>query len=102
MWIIYVWILGLSATNLFVLGSVTGFILGPLFGLSFAWINQKLNVIPPLLAAILCGCGLGSLILHKIAGRVQIEYLMISFVRIPHSIIYSSHIIQGRTIYFFN
>jgi len=77
MWIIYVWILGLTATNLFVLGSATGFILGPLFGLSFAWINQKLNVIPPLLAAILCGCGLGSLILHKIAGRVQIEYLMI-------------------------
>ncbi len=69
MWIIYVWILGLTTTNLFVLGSLTGFIIGPLYALSFAWINQKLNVIPPLIAAILCGGSLGSLVLQKIAGK---------------------------------
>ncbi len=72
-WMIYVWIIGLTATSLFVLGSLTGLIIAPLFPLSFAWITQKLNVIPALLAALLCGCGLGSLILQKIGGRLNID-----------------------------
>jgi hypothetical protein len=68
-WVICVWIVGLTETRLFVLGSFTGLIIAPLFPLSFAWIKQKLNVVQPLLAAILCGCGLGALILQKIAGK---------------------------------
>jgi hypothetical protein len=74
-WMLYVWILGLTTINLFVLGSLTGFVTGPLYALSFSWINQKLNVIPPLLAAILCGCGLGALVLQKIAGKFNKEHL---------------------------
>jgi len=74
MWIIYVWILGLTTINLFVLGSLTGLIIGPLYALSFAWINEKLNTIPILLAALFCGGGLGSLVLQKIGGKLQIEY----------------------------
>ncbi|UJR19827.1 hypothetical protein I4U23_022960 [Adineta vaga] len=67
-WNIYVWVFGLTIGGLFILGSLTGFIIAPLFPLSFAWFTQNLNVIPPLLAALLCACGLGSLILQKIAG----------------------------------
>jgi hypothetical protein len=69
MWIIYVWILVLNSTSLFVLGSLTGLFMGPLCALSFAWINQKLDVVPILLAAILCGSALGASILQKLAGR---------------------------------
>jgi hypothetical protein len=74
-WMLYVWILGLTATNLFVLGSLTGLVIGPLYAQSFAWINQKLNTIPLLLAVLFCGGGLGSLVLQKIGGKLQIEYL---------------------------
>ncbi len=76
MWIVYVWILGLTSTNLFVLGSLTGFIISPLYPASFAWINEKLNTIPLLLAALFCGVDLGSLVLQKIGGELQIEYLI--------------------------
>lgn len=69
-WMIYVWILGLTATNLFVLGSLTGLIISPMYPLSVGWFNQKLNVVPPLLAALFCGSALGSLILQKVAGRL--------------------------------
>ncbi|CAF0728307.1 unnamed protein product [Adineta steineri] len=71
MWITYVWILGLTTTSLFVLGSFTGLIIGPLLPLSFAWVNQKLNVIPSLLAALLFGSGVGSLTLQKIGGFIM-------------------------------
>jgi hypothetical protein len=70
-WIIYVWILGLTITSLFVLGCLTGLIIAPLFPLSFAWFNQKLNVTPTLLAALLCGCDLGPSILQKIGGKLR-------------------------------
>lgn len=70
-WIVYVWILELTPTSLFVLGSLTGFVVGPLFALSFAWIKHQLNVIPLLLGIILCGCGLGSAGMQKIAGLVM-------------------------------
>ncbi|CAF5168744.1 unnamed protein product, partial [Rotaria sp. Silwood1] len=65
-WTIYVWVLGLTETSLFCLGSLTGLIISPLFPLSLAWINQKLNVTSPLIAALLCGSCLGSMILQKI------------------------------------
>ncbi|CAF4330929.1 unnamed protein product, partial [Adineta steineri] len=67
-WNIYVWVFGLTITGLFILGGLTGLIIAPLFPLSFAWFTQNLNVITPLLAALLCACGLGSLVLQKIAG----------------------------------
>ncbi len=70
-WMVYVWILGLTVTNLFVLGSLTGFIISPLYPGSFAWINQKLNTIPLLLAALYCGIDLGSLVLQKIGGKIK-------------------------------
>ena len=76
MWIICVWVVGLTSTILFVLGSSTGLFIAPLFPLSFAWIKQKLNLVPPLLAIIFCGCNLGALILQKIAGKLQINYRM--------------------------
>ncbi|CAF0918842.1 unnamed protein product [Adineta steineri] len=66
-WNIYVWVFGLTITGLFILGGLTGLIIAPLFPLSFAWFTQNLNVITPLLAALLCACGLGSLVLQKIA-----------------------------------
>lgn len=70
MWMIYVWVLGLTMASLFVLGSLTGFIIGPLFPLSFAWFHQKLNVIPALLAAFFCACGMGATVLQKIGGKL--------------------------------
>jgi hypothetical protein len=69
MWIVYVWLIGLTATSLFILGSMTGLVIGPLFPLSFAWINKTLNPIPILLAAIFCSGGFGALTLQKIAGK---------------------------------
>ncbi|CAF1271268.1 unnamed protein product [Adineta ricciae] len=67
-WNVYVWVFGLTMEGLFILGSLTGLIIAPLFPLSFAWFTQNLNLIPPLLGALLCACGLGSLTLQKIAG----------------------------------
>lgn len=69
MWMVYVWIIGLTPMSLFILGSFTGFSIGPLFASSFAWINEKLNVTPMVIAAGFCGAGLGSSILQKIAGK---------------------------------
>jgi hypothetical protein len=77
---IYVWILGLTSTNLFVLGSLTGLIISPLYPLSFGWFNQKLNVIPSLLAMLCCGSAFGSLIVQKVAGRLLLyKYLSCIF-----------------------
>lgn len=69
LWLVYVWMIGLTATSLFVLGSLTGLAIGPLFASSFAWINEKLYFTPMLLAASLCGAGLGASLLQKIAGK---------------------------------
>lgn len=73
LWIVYVWTIGLTVTSLFVLGSLTGLAIGPLFALSFAWINEKLHVTPMLLAASLCGAGLGATFMQKIAGNFYRE-----------------------------
>jgi len=69
-WMIYVWILGLTSESLFILGSLTGLIISPIFPLSFGWISQKLNVVPTLLGLLLCGATFGSLVLQKIAGKL--------------------------------
>lgn len=74
MWMVYVWIIGLNPTSLFILGSFTGLSIGPLFASSFAWINEKLKVTPMLLAAVFCGAGLGSSVLQKIAGKFDRIY----------------------------
>jgi hypothetical protein len=68
MWFIFVWIVGLTSTNLFVLGAFTGLIFSPTFPLSFGFINQRLNVNPLLVALLLCGAALGGIIFQKIGG----------------------------------
>ncbi|CAF3238275.1 unnamed protein product [Rotaria sp. Silwood2] len=70
-WLIYVWIIGLTSTSLFILGAVTGLIFAPIFPLSFAFFNQRLNVIPMLLGLLLCGAALGGIIFNKIAGLIM-------------------------------
>ncbi|CAF3192999.1 unnamed protein product [Rotaria sp. Silwood2] len=69
-WFIFVWIIGLTSTSIFVLGAFTGFIFSPIFPLSFAFINQRLNVNPLLVGLLLCGSAFGGMILQKIAGVV--------------------------------
>ncbi|CAF1684321.1 unnamed protein product, partial [Adineta ricciae] len=54
-WLILVWNVGLTSTSLLILGSATGFVFAPLFPLSISLINQRLNVVPVLLASVLCG-----------------------------------------------
>ncbi|CAF4163435.1 unnamed protein product [Adineta steineri] len=70
-WLIYVWVIGLTSTSLFILGAVTGLIFAPIFPLSFGYFNQRLNVIPMLLGLLLCGTALGAMTLNKIAGLVM-------------------------------
>ncbi|CAF5020400.1 unnamed protein product [Rotaria sp. Silwood1] len=70
-WLIYVWVIGLTGTSLFILGAVTGLIFAPIFPLSFGFFNQRLNVIPMLLGLLLCGTALGAMTLNKIAGLVM-------------------------------
>ncbi|CAF1334932.1 unnamed protein product [Rotaria sordida] len=69
-WFIYVWIIGLTSTNLLVLGAFTGFVFSPTFPLSFAFINQRLNVNPLLVGLLLCGAAFGAMTFQKIAGVV--------------------------------
>ncbi|CAF3646057.1 unnamed protein product [Rotaria sp. Silwood1] len=69
-WFIYVWVIDLSITSLFVLGAFTGFIFSPIFPLSFAFINQRLNVNPFLVGLLLCGSAFGGMAFQKIAGIV--------------------------------
>ncbi len=68
-WLIFVWVIGLSGTSLFILGAATGLVFAPIFPLSFGFFNQKLNVVPMLIALLLCGSALGALIFQKIAGK---------------------------------
>ncbi|CAF3586079.1 unnamed protein product [Rotaria sp. Silwood1] len=70
-WLIFVWIIGLTSTNLFILGAVTGLLFAPIFPLSFGFFNQRLNVIPMLLGFLLSGTALGAITLNKIAGVVM-------------------------------
>jgi hypothetical protein len=68
-WLIYVWVIGLTSTSLFILGATTGLVFAPIFPLSFGFFNQRLNVIPMLLGLLLCGTALGAMTLNKIAGK---------------------------------
>jgi hypothetical protein len=68
-WLIYVWVIGLTGTSLFILGAITGLIFSPIFPLSFGFFNQRLNVIPMLLGLLLGGTALGAITLNKIAGK---------------------------------
>ena len=68
-WLIFVWMIGLTFVSLSLLGAVTGFILSPIFPLSFGFFNQQLKVIPMLLALLLSGTAFGAMSLNKIAGR---------------------------------
>jgi hypothetical protein len=68
-WLIYVWLIGLTGTSLFILGAITGLVFAPIFPLSFAFFNQRLNVKPMLLGFLLCGTALGAMTLNKIAGK---------------------------------
>ncbi|CAF4000005.1 unnamed protein product, partial [Rotaria sp. Silwood1] len=70
-WLIFVWAIGLTGTSLFILGAATGLVLAPLFPLSFGLFNQKLNVMPMLIALLLCGSAIGGIALQKIAGFVM-------------------------------
>ena len=68
-WLIFVWGVGLTGTSLFILGAGTGLVFAPIFPLSFALFNQRLNVIPMLIALLLCGAALGAITFQKIAGE---------------------------------
>ena len=81
-WLLFVWVIGLSATSLFVLGAVTGLVFAPFIPLTMAFFNQRLNVVPFLLALVLCGSALGIMIFPKLGGRFYFERfrLMIDFL----------------------
>lgn len=68
-WLVFVWVIGLTATSLFLLGGVTGLMFAPIIPLTFAFFNQRLNVVPLLLALVLCGSALGMIIFSKIGGK---------------------------------
>jgi dolichol kinase len=72
-WLIFVWIIGLSTTSLFILGAATGLVFAPIFPLSFGFFNQKLDVVPMLIALLLCGSALGALIFQKVAGKRNLK-----------------------------
>ena len=68
-WLVFVWAIGLSATSLFILGGITGLVLGPIIPLTVAFFNQRLNVEPFLFALVLCGTALGIIVFPKIGGK---------------------------------
>jgi hypothetical protein len=70
-WLIFVWVIGLSVTSLFILGAVTGLVFAPMIPLTMAFFNQRLNVVQFLLALVLCGSALGIMIFPKIGGLVM-------------------------------
>jgi len=65
-----VWSIGLTSTSLFILGAATGLVFAPMIPLTFAFFNQRLNVVPILLALVLCGSALGIITFQKIAGKL--------------------------------
>jgi hypothetical protein len=69
-WLIFVWMIGLTGTSLFILGAGTGLVFAPIFPLSFGLFNQRLNVVPMLLALLLCGSAFGAIAFQKIAGKL--------------------------------
>jgi hypothetical protein len=69
-WLIFVWIVGLTGTSLFILGAVSGFVFAPIVPLTYAFFNQRLTVVPLLLALVLCGGAFGIIIFQKVAGKI--------------------------------
>lgn len=74
-WYIFVWWIELTSTTLFVLGAFTGLVFSPTFPLSFAFLNQRLNVNPLLVALLLSGSACGGMIFQKIAGNFRFDSL---------------------------
>lgn len=72
-WYIFVWVVDLTSTSLFVLGAFTGLVFSPTFPLSFAFLNQRLNPNPLLLALLLSGSACGGMVFQKIAGVVLVN-----------------------------
>ena len=68
-WLVFVWVIGLTATSLFILGGITGLVFGPIIPSTLAFFNQRLNVGPFLLALVLCGTALGLIIFPKLGGK---------------------------------
>lgn len=68
-WLVFVWVIGLTATSLFILGGTTGFAFGPIIPSTLAFFNQRLNVGPFLLSVVLCGTALGVMIFPKLGGK---------------------------------
>ena len=69
-WLIYEWAIGLTSTSLFILGAASGLVFAPLIPLTFAFFNKKLNVVPMLLALVLCGSAIGIMAFQKIIGKI--------------------------------
>ncbi len=69
-WLIFVWIIGLTGTSLLILGAITGLIFSPIIPLTFAFFNQRLNVVPILLALALCGSAFGMMAFQKLGGKI--------------------------------
>ncbi len=78
-WLIFVWVIGLSVISLFILGTVTGLVFAPMIPLTMAFFNQRLNVVQFLLALVLCGSALGIMIFPKIGGKLNFDILLIHF-----------------------
>jgi hypothetical protein len=78
-WLVFVWSIGLTSTSLFILAAATGLVFAPIFPLSFGLFNQGLNVIPVLLALLLCGTALGAITFQKLAGKRDSNVLKGSF-----------------------
>ncbi|UJR16772.1 hypothetical protein I4U23_003672 [Adineta vaga] len=70
-WLVFVWIIGLTGTNLFILGASTGLVFSPLIPLTFALFNKRLNVTPMLLALVFSGAAFGMIVFQKLAGFVM-------------------------------
>jgi len=68
-WLVFIWLIGLSTTSLFILGALTGLAFAPIIPLTMAFFNQRLNVVPFLLALVLCGSALGMMIFPKLGGK---------------------------------
>jgi len=69
-WGLFVWVIQLKSQTLFILGSLTGLVFSPTFPLSFAYLNQRLNVNPFLLGFILCGGSLGAILFQSLGGII--------------------------------
>ncbi len=72
-WLVLIWAVGLTGTSLLILGAISGLIFAPIIPLTFAYFDQRLNVVPILLTLVLCGQALGIIIFQKVAGKFIFE-----------------------------